>query len=420
MLYYLHPWQWHSGSEDRQECWYLPNNSGSIDLRGLIDCGKAGTAGDNPYAFVASEVPLIGGVLLGSGDLREFKPDGRVKNAWRSMLGRIPVGETLVEWIDDQLHGVNSDPTSMGATPTGTPTTQRNHDIYLQTLVSRKRFSWGDANNNIRVNRLRDVLRRQFEMRWESATNDNERNHALKCLDFECQKYNRRGQDEWKELVHPRLLAHVKGPVPHETTITDDFNRADANPISTGSFAWTDVGGGDWEIVSNVARQSTSGVTLRASRAESDLSSADHYAQCDLVNSNQGTARGGGPCARFASAAETYYIAALQGDGDMRLAKMVTGTRTDLGTSDTQAFTVPETVRVEINGTTLKRYFDGSEVESITDSAISSNTRTGIAAGSAGGSTAKTEVDDFEAEDLGGGGGSNIPAIRNHLRQLAG
>src|SRR5207253_2934705 len=94
-----------------------------------------------------------------------------------------------------------------------------------------------------------------------------------------------------------------------ETTITDDFNRADGTTIGN-QLTWTEVAG-TWDTVSNQVQMTgpASDSATYSARAESDLSSADHYAQLVYVNAGTVTTQAHlGPAARFSPSAQTHYL----------------------------------------------------------------------------------------------------------------
>lgn len=174
------------------------------------------------------------------------------------------------------------------------------------------------------------------------------------------------------------------------STITDNFNRADADPLGSSSegWSWTETNG-DIDIVSNEAKGQASGVENRA-RADSDLGSADHYAQLTMLTISNGL----GPCVRFASGADTCYGWLIDG-GLNRVFKVVAGGLTSLASFSSPA--VNSVVKLTVTGTTLEPFDDGVSLGTTTDSAISGNSRAGIWVDNA------DRIDTFSAGDLGGG-----------------
>ncbi len=92
-----------------------------------------------------------------------------------------------------------------------------------------------------------------------------------------------------------------------------------------------------------------------------------------------------------------YAIRLNEGTGTCQLYKKVTGTWTALGST----FNAPadgSVIKLEIIGTTLKFYDDGSEAASASDSDISSAGKGGIASG--GGAELVNSSDDMNAGNL--------------------
>jgi hypothetical protein len=192
-------------------------------------------------------------------------------------------------------------------------------------------------------------------------------------------------------------------------TITDNFNTADSDTMGA-QLTWAEVVS-DWDNFQNGAALSPAGgADFAYARAESDLDTDDHYAQVKEVHTANSSS---GPACRFAAAATTCYLTANFG-GVQYLYKSVAGTETELG-NGASTWAQNRLTKIEANDTAIKVYIDGAQVVSVTDSSISGNTRCGMAAfyGSA------KIHDDFEAADLGGGGGGTaVPVFRHHYRLM--
>jgi hypothetical protein len=178
------------------------------------------------------------------------------------------------------------------------------------------------------------------------------------------------------------------------TTITDNFTRADGDiGSSSEGWSWTQVVG-DTNIVSNAADQITAGATLN--RAETDLLWQNHYAQI------QGTASSFflAVCGRFDASAQTYYrLRAHWNTDQVWLEKVVSTAVTILAGPTTTSPTLngTDTFRLEVDGTTLVGKVNGVQQITVSDSAISTGTRTGFGATASGSSN----LDNFEAADIG-------------------
>jgi hypothetical protein len=191
---------------------------------------------------------------------------------------------------------------------------------------------------------------------------------------------------------HELLIGDVPddgGPVPPETLFADDFDRANADPMSAAAdgTAWTVING-NFKVLSNKA-ESTAGNSRV--RAETDLSSDDHYCRATIT-----TAHINGVMCRFASGADTGYRYWRQSGTTTRMAKVVAGTVTTLQDTS-QSTSYPHTIELRCDGGSQQGYIAGALVVTTTDTtaAITGNTRIGMAGNAAGG-----PIDDLVAADL--------------------
>ena len=158
------------------------------------------------------------------------------------------------------------------------------------------------------------------------------------------------------------------------TIFSDDFNRADADSLGGD---WTERGA-DFDIVSN-------GVNIP----------------------NGGNGGGGylgvvGRRVNYSTDDSDGYFASIRpSSGRVRLFSRVSGVATSIATTDAETinFDTFYTVKVDMNGTTIKELIDGSEILSATNSALS-------AAGDGGLMLSSGDDDqfwdDFLSEDGGG------------------
>lgn len=185
-------------------------------------------------------------------------------------------------------------------------------------------------------------------------------------------------------------------------TITESFNKADSTTLGP-DLTWTEIQG-DLQVVSNRVRCVSTGTGCGA-RADSDLASADHYAQVAIrVNATVG--HGGGPFVRKDSSATiTFYMLWIDYNGVYRYTfyKCVSGTLTAIGaTTNLGSYALGDVFKLSVSGTTLSGYQNGSLLATRTDSSISSGTRCGVRLYAGGGApdVAAAVADDFEAGDL--------------------
>lgn len=350
--------------------------------------------------------------LIAEGDCREVKSTTRMRDAFLSLTGYAPNGDTLADQIYDCLTD-GSDPKGDSAPKPLMPGVNGWLDLHLggHSRILSAKFEWGKPCSRGRGHwqKIKQLLRNEFEELFTAAKGGKlkDAEHHRRVLDFHCEKYGLKGND-WKELVPTKLQKDVPGRLKHETTITDDFNRADADALGTGSggWSWSELAG-DCDIVSNVASvQTISGSTGSNNRAETDLSSADHYAQVAATIIGTG-GNDGGAYARLSASAITGYLAVLFRTGSpyLQIYKVVSGAFTSLSSSTGVTYADGRITKTEANGSTIKGHYHGSEIISITDTAITGNLRTGSHGYIVGGSAGAVTFDDFEAADLGGGGG---------------
>lgn len=180
---------------------------------------------------------------------------------------------------------------------------------------------------------------------------------------------------------------------------TDNFNRADANPIGGN---WTTANNHNaMQIVSNTCQPSSLLVDCGA-YYNAITWPDDQYAQVKVTVNSTGTGVGIGLFCRQAAAANTCYrlVASHAASNNIELGKFVTGTFTGIWTR-TQAFTDGDILRLEVQGTTLRAYFNGAQIGAdTTDSSIASG-NAGIAYSSA--TSATTLLDDWEGGDFASG-----------------
>lgn len=187
-------------------------------------------------------------------------------------------------------------------------------------------------------------------------------------------------------------------------TITESFNKADSSTLGP-DLTWTELTG-DTQIVGNRAR-CVSTYSGSANRADSDLASANHYAQIAVYIDGSDDGRGAGPIVRKDSSATlTCYLlwvdVASAGNFRYTFYKVVGGSFTAIGSSTSVTVASGDVFRLSADGTTLSAYKNGTLLGTQTDSSISTGTRCGFRLYSGGGTPTVTavEIDNFEAGDL--------------------
>lgn len=186
------------------------------------------------------------------------------------------------------------------------------------------------------------------------------------------------------------------------STITESFNKADSTTLGP-DLSWTEITG-DASVVSNQIKLAADGV-ICLDRANTDLASADHYAQMVLLELARTGAVGvhlGVICRKDSTATATFYyyrclISTTVNQHEMY--KDVSGTFTQLGSTDGTDFAAGEVVSVQANGSSITAFRNRSvSVGPVTDTSISGNTRGGVRGVSSGTDIARGNA--FRAGDL--------------------
>lgn len=187
---------------------------------------------------------------------------------------------------------------------------------------------------------------------------------------------------------------------------TDDFNRADSGSIGSN---WTHIDNG-LTIASNKARGATLNVIHREIWATSIGTDVSVEAVVSSFASG-GNYRDARVIARHSgSSGSSFYELRFNNAGAYFLVRNVGGGETTLSNSSGAAISVPETFRLEVEGTgatvTLRVYRGGSLQATASDtsgSRLTTGNHGGIASYS---EAASIEFDEFTIASLGGGGGA--------------
>ncbi len=400
--YELTPYVWDTSTGPSR--WRLPAGSvGGVDLRTIAQMSAAGGAPQGT-AFVAALQPTGGVAVAAALHMADEAATVAMRDAWEAGTGFRPDGATLADLLADQLTA-GSDPAGESGPKPLLPGVDGVLRVFLggHSEVWRQPFRFGPHPHTSKV---RELLRRDFERVWEST---NGHDVCRKVLDDHCLKYR---VDDWREFVPTRLHAHVPGRLPRETSLVDDFTRADGDTIGN-QLSWTEynnnfsgsasTAGDAWDTASNAAKVAQDDPAfVQLARAESDLSSDDHYAQITLTDVSHANDQLG-PVTRFenGSGNDSMYIhRVLQTNDTIAVTKLVGGTISDVGTPVAQTPANGGVVRGSADGSTIKTYYGGVEKCSETDTSVTGHLRCGIYGYRFGGTPV---VDSFEAADLGAG-----------------
>lgn len=420
MRFWTGPYSWiDSGPALRY--WRQPVGSlASLDLRNLEDQGTPVTPAGRGLFVTANatdlgsdyvllgQAPTPGGVTLGPA----------ARTAWRTAFGLPnPLGGTTLAEIVWETITVQADPTGADrCMPLDCTTPRRRLELWIAgTKVRDQLFRASDPEATPLLDLLMRIYRR---IRQACLDGLHPPTHYRKVLGFWVKKYGLNYRQ-----FQPGDLPD-EAPLEPATTLQETFNTADSSTLGP-TYSWTEfrdgAGADTWEVFTNEARVkawATTETLGQTARAESDLSSADHYAQLaiTLLGAGVENVQLGAAC-RFAAAADTYYWCRLLrvGVDALQLFKTFTGTATQLGSDYSTTPTPPCTVKVEANGSAISAYLDGTlRVGPETDTAITGNTRCGMFGFSIDGDD--VTGDSWEAADLAAGVAASLPS-RGRVRQ---
>ena len=177
---------------------------------------------------------------------------------------------------------------------------------------------------------------------------------------------------------------------------TDDFNRADASTLGTN---WT-LSKNTWGIDTNRAKPTA--VDNCRAFWNADTFGNDQYSQAKVVSATNyfGVVV---RCSGSGGTENNYHWVA--GTGFTGINKVINGSETQLQALDALS-TDNDVIRLEVSGTTLQAYRNGSTYgTSVTDSAVASGS-----AGLFGFAAVTPFLDDWEGGNLGGGAATTRPA----------
>ena len=191
---------------------------------------------------------------------------------------------------------------------------------------------------------------------------------------------------------------------PNSKTFADTFDRANANltgsTSSDGLFTWldVDVGGNNWDIVSNAASASA-GDGFRTCRANADLDTDDHYSEAVIGTATYSTGGTLGVLARFVVTSTAGYGFEIGNVGGNLRRTYRYDTDANIA-SDTTAPATSGTLRIEVDGSSITAKISGSTVLGpTTNTQFAGQLRTGISAYSDTAGTSLTFAS-FGAGDL--------------------
>ena len=182
------------------------------------------------------------------------------------------------------------------------------------------------------------------------------------------------------------------------STITESFNTADSGTLGP-DLTWTAMRNG-CSVLSNMMGPTSTGL-FSIERADSALASSNHYARITVVTLVSGTVNVIGTAVRCSTTEITCYMcdAVYNSSSQVyRPRKAINNSFTAFG-DITVTFSLPEILRTQIDGSTLKAFQSGVERVNVTDTGITGLVRAGVTA-QANTAVAQAAGDSFEAGDL--------------------
>jgi hypothetical protein len=358
-----------------------------IDLRTPAECGAAPTAANGVAIFVTADGANLGASYtnLGTDPERQLTPAQRASLGTALRLPSAPNSTALADCFYEALT-TKADPTGAARAKPIIPTGDLRLELHLGGRKLRDRaFDAGSAEAAVIQQQLRAEYR---TARQAVQAGQLPANFHRKILGGWVQKYKL--SYRWFQPAD----VPDESDIPPSTTYTESFPTNSSTLSSGQDQPWTEVFG-DAQVLSGALTEVSGNPHVRCNTV---LSSSDNYAQGVVVNANTVNSRAVGPACRYSSSADTAYGAVQYASNvspTYRIIKMVAGVKVDLGTGTTQ--TAGATKKVYASGTTIKAYQNGSEVESITDTAISTGTDAGVTFWN---SNTTTTLDNFEAGDL--------------------
>lgn len=396
---YLGRWEWITGEDPH---WRAPggNNVGTLDLRSIPQMSLAGGSpqGFGLFSYPAPQANPLLTIHLGDDPLARLP--NRARTDLAAALGPL-TGTTFSAIIRELLlagdpSGVTKCKPIRGSLKLGMKIDLGGFGRLLDEPFNPEHPAF---------TKTVEVFRADYRLNKTRLAAETLRRYT----GAECRKlYGRIGDDEARAILPPEYIND--GWEQPRTSVGDTFDRADSTDPnasndgktldgSAATWSWTEVLETGQTIASN-RYVGTESATY--SRAEQDLSSDDHTTYIHVDRVADASFVQIGPCARFAAAANTSYMAMFQWTSSQGviLRKTVTGTRSNLGSNQTLTVVDNDKLETEINDSTLRSLVNDVQKDSLTDTSITGNLRAGIYWSGNGG--LNCAAFDFWAQDLGG------------------
>jgi hypothetical protein len=374
--FWLGPWVLASASGNLPARWEQPAGSlACLDLRSEPQCANMVTP-EGHALFVTANATNLGANYTNLGTDPDLILSGPQKASWQSRfeLPNALTAQTVREAIWETCT-IQADPTGEDRCRPFMPNSRGNFAVWLGGgRVMNVPFSIARPEWTPVIDQLKRIYRRTRQQCLDGIAHPD---HYKKVLGWWVRKYQRPYR-EFQPLDLPD-----EEPLEPSTTLTEVFTGDD--DALGPNLSWTETNG-DIDRVSGQAK-GIAAANNRA-RADSDLSSDDHFVQATCI-----TLLGDGICVQFASAADSCY--AMYNDFfSTRLFKVTAGGLSSLATWTTVSG-ASSVCKLEIDGGAMEGYDDTVSVGTVSDSTWAGNTRCGIW------NDINTTIDNWSAEDIG-------------------
>jgi hypothetical protein len=327
-----------------------------------------GAPGIGLFVTYSAILPRDSYDLLCDGWLHDTKATQKLKDSIPARKGFTPQGDDLLGMLRSVLT-IGADPTGQDFALPIMPTHDRRIEFSIGGMSHSERFVWGVSPE---TNIIQAVIQRDMAAAIdERQVGRMRQGQDQRILDALCEKY-KLDKSDWKQFVPVIRRNDIAGPLPHETSASENFDTTDGAALGP-QLAWTSING-TWLIKTNRARKSANNVTQEFARADVDLSSADHYAQCNQYGSSIHV---GGPACRMpGTSTQTCYLTGNFSDV-LYATKFVAGVQTNM-VNTAVTWVSGDVYKIQASGSTITAHVNGVQKLSTTDTAITSNVRTGI------------------------------------------
>jgi len=383
--YYIGPWQLENNYDEygvlTEENIRTPPSLvvAALDL--------APNAGANGRGFFVSPVSLSSDYkFLGSQLDVNLRP--AVRAVWSSAFGIDALETSTLHDVLWETLTARADPSGQVGCKPLMPTRHGRLEILLglnHPSLSRRFRNTADAH----WSQVRNVLRSNY------------RRLRQRCIDGNLSEHDRLTYRRWLATKLTRFGLRVgqrreiipadlpdETPLPPETSYSESFNQSNSHTVGPDLTWW------EYDDPGTYGNEWWPYAATSYSTASHDLSSDDHYAEIEIVD----TAMQGGPMCRCADASLDSYFGIHYKNGstyDWRIYKFVSASSTKLVEAANFAPSIGQVIRLTVDGSSLTLALEGTTRASTTDSSISGDTRCGL--GSFNGARGQ---DNFACSDL--------------------